>query len=68
MEHGGSWGNIAAQGLIVLFLLFLLALFIRTSMMFGSVVLLALTRDRRKDGADVKLEPPFRTDTQDEQP
>ncbi|HEY0928535.1 MAG TPA: hypothetical protein VGE27_01345 [Gemmatimonas sp.] len=48
MENAGSWGNIVAQGLIVLFLLFLLALFIRTSMMFGSVVLLALTRDRKK--------------------
>lgn len=46
MENAGSWGNLVAQGVIVLFLLFLLALFIRTSMMVSSIVLLAFGRRR----------------------
>lgn len=50
MENAGSWGNIVAQGVIVLFLLFLLALFIRTSMMVSSIVLLAFGRRRNRHG------------------
>lgn len=46
MENAGI-GTWIAQGAIVLFLIFLLALFIRTMLMVGSVVALSFTRSKR---------------------
>jgi hypothetical protein len=56
MEQAGSWGNLIAQGAIVVFLVVLLALVIRTSMMFGSVVLLAITGRKGTGQIDVPKE------------
>ncbi len=51
MEQGGI-GNWIAQGAIALFILLLVLLFVRTALMVGSVMLLALTRRRgRRDDA-----------------
>ncbi|BAH38082.1 MAG TPA: hypothetical protein DGD08_06540 [Gemmatimonas aurantiaca] len=57
MEQAGSWGNWIAQGAIVLFLVLLLALVIRTSMMFGSVVLLAITGRKGTGQLDASRDP-----------
>jgi hypothetical protein len=48
MEGGATWGTWVAQGAIALFVLLLLALFIRTALMVGSVFILAWTRRREK--------------------
>ena len=44
MEQSGGIGLWIAQGAIALFILLLIALFIRTALMVGSVFLLAWTR------------------------
>lgn len=48
MESSGSIGTWIAQGAIGLFILLLIALFIRTALMVGSVFLLAWTRRGEK--------------------
>jgi hypothetical protein len=48
MEGGATWGTWVAQGAIALFILLLLALFIRTALMVGSVFVLAWTRRKEK--------------------
>jgi hypothetical protein len=54
VEQAGGIGTWIAQGAIALFLLLLIALFIRTALMVGSVFLLAWTRRNEppKDGVD----------------
>ena len=44
MENGSSWGNVVAAILFVLFLLLVLAVFIRTMMLFGALTLMPLSR------------------------
>jgi hypothetical protein len=44
MENGTGWGNMVAAIAIVLFLLLVLAVFIRTMMLFGALTLMPLSR------------------------
>ena len=57
MEESGGIGNWIAQGAIALFVLLLLALFVRTALMVGSVFFLAWTR-RNEPPKDGDAEPP----------
>jgi len=44
MENASTWGNVAASIAIVLFLLLVLAVLIRTMMLFGALTLMPLSR------------------------
>ena len=44
MENGSGWGNVVASIAIVLFLLLVLAVLIRTVMLFGALTLMPISR------------------------
>ena len=48
MENGSGWGIWLAYGAIVLFLLFVLALFARTMMLFATLTFMPLARIARR--------------------
>jgi len=48
MEHASSWGIWLAYGAIVLFLALLLAVFVRTMMLFSTLTFMPLARVVRR--------------------
>lgn len=48
MENGTTWGSWLAYAAIVVFLLFVLAVFVRTMMLFGTLTLMPIARIMRR--------------------